>query len=174
MKKKVVVIAVALMTIAMLAVPVMAEPTKGQKVPAKMYILGFYSEEGEGYSARTTNGGIVIVNNNIVVYDPILLFIGDNPVPLTGKVVSYVHSVDNTKQLSVVIQYDTDMSFSTSEGGFKGKMYARLTDMYTPDWYIKWNIVLHGYGAFEGQILQMSTASPYPNPVPASGYLLKP
>ena len=173
MNKKVLGIVVFLLAVAMLATPVMANPTKGQKVPVEMRILGFYSEPGEGFSSRTTNGGIKIVKNSIVVYDPILLFIVED-LPLTGTVVSNTHSEENTNQQNIVIQYDTVMYFSTPEGGFKGKMFARLTGLLTPDWYIKWNIELHGYGAFEGQTLLMSTSSPYPNPVPASGYLLIP
>ena len=77
MNKKVLGIAVVLMAVAMLATPVMAEPTKGQKVPVRFRAVGYYSYEGEDYSDYTNNGGIRIRKNLIVVYDPLELIFRD-------------------------------------------------------------------------------------------------
>ena len=179
MKKKISAIFVTLLVIAMLATTfvgsVIAEPTKGQKVPVEMYILGWSTAPGEGYSIETNNGGIQIERNLIVTYAPIVLVI-DGGAPLVGTVVNNVDTISNLDKKTAVGLYDSVMSFSTPEGGFKGNMQANHKDMLTPEWTLKWHFVLQGYDAFEGQTLQMSREGPYPSPpgTPVTGYLLKP
>jgi hypothetical protein len=172
MNKKVVVIAVALMTIAMLATPVMAEPTKGQKVTAEMYVLGFSQVPGEDYSIKVNEGGIQIERNLIVTYDPILLII-DGGAPLVGTVVSNVDIISNFDKKTAVGHMDAVMLFSTPEGGFRGEWQTYQEGMFTPDWTLSIHCVLQGFGAFEGQTLCLSRTGPYPG-APSTGYLLKP
>jgi hypothetical protein len=173
--KKVLGIAVLLLAVAMLATPVLAKPTKGQKVPVEWYILGFSSEPGEGYSIKTFDCGIQIRRNLIVTFDPILLVIDGSSTPLVGTVVNNVDGISNPAEGTALDVYKMDMSFSTG-GGFKGYSLAIHKEMFTPDWTLKWDIVLQGYGEFEGQTLWMSREGPYPSPpgTPVTGYLLKP
>ena len=172
MNKKVLGVVVALLTLAMLATPVLALPTQGLKLPARMLILGL---EITPVADRTTNGGILIISETVTY--PLILLIVDGEAPLAGTVVSFVNSVDNTNKFKKVAQYDLVMSFAAPEGGFEGNAEARLTSMYSPDWMLYIHCVLQGFGYFEGQTLQLSYNGPLTfDPVAGAwtGYILKP
>ena len=173
MNKKVLGIAVFLLAAAMLATPVLANPTKGQKVTAEMYVLGFSEDRtGEDYSINITNGGIYIERNIIVTYVPIYLII-DGGAPLVGTVVSNVDMIGNLDKKTAVGHMDAVISFSTPEGGFRGNIQTAQEEIFTPDWTLRMHSVLQGFGAFEGQTLCLSRTGPYPG-APSTGYLLKP
>jgi hypothetical protein len=172
MNKKILGIAFALMFVAMMVAPVIAEPTRGQKVTAEMYVLGFSQVPGEDYSINANNGGIRTERNLIVTYDPILLII-DGGAPLMGTVVSNVDTISNLDKKTAVGHMDAVMSFLTSEGGFRGNIQTTQEEMFTPDWTLRMHCVLQGFGAYEGQTLYLNRTGPYPGP-PSTGYLLKP
>ena len=172
MKKKILVVFVSMLVISMFVIPVMAEPTKGQKVSVRLRVLGYYSYEGEDYRDYTNNGGIRIRKNLMVVYDPLQLVFDDGST-LVGSAISNVDSISNLDKKTQVAHYDTVWSFVTPEGGFKGEMLAHHKNMRTPEWTLDWHFVLQGFGAFEGQTLQIRLNGPYPGS-PATGYLLKP
>jgi hypothetical protein len=173
MNKKVLGIVVFLLAAAMLAIPVMAEPAKGQKVPVRFRPLGYYSYEGEDYSDYTTNGGIQIRKNLIVVYDPLQLIFLDGGPTLGGNATITVDSISNLDKNTQIAHYNAVVLFETPEGGFKGEMQAHHKNMRTSEWTLDWHFVLQGFGAFEGQTLQIRLNGPYPG-TPATGYLLKP
>lgn len=174
MNKKVLGVAVLLLAVAMLATPVMAWPTRRQKVPVECYILGYTSEPGEGYFEKTFDCGIRLRLNLIVTYDPIHLVIDGSPY-IVGKCANNVDDISNSAEGWSVAVYKMDMSFSTG-GGFKGYSLARHEQMFTADWTLNWDIVLQGYGTFVGQTLYMSREGHYPSApgTPLRGYLLKP
>jgi hypothetical protein len=157
---------------AILVTPVFAEPTKGQKVPVRFRAMGYYSYEGDDYSDYTNNGNIRIRKNLIVVYDPLWL-VFENGSYLVGSAINNVDSIMNLDEKTEVSHYDSIVSFETPEGGFKGEMQAHHKNFHTPDWTLDWHFVLQGFGAFEGQTLQIRLNGPYPG-TPATGYLLKP
>jgi hypothetical protein len=172
MNKKIFGATIIFIIVATLATPVMAEPTEGQKVSVRLRVIGYYSYEGEDYSDYTNDGGIQITKNLIVVYDPLQLVIDGGPT-LVGNAISNVDSIKNLDEKTEIAHYDTVMLFETSEGGFKGEMQAHHKNIHTPEWTLNWHFVLQGFGAFEGQTLQISLNGPYPGS-PATGYLLKP
>ena len=171
MKKKIMGVFVFMLAIVMSITPVIAEPMKGQKVTAEMYVLGYSIVPGEEYSIELNNGGIQIERNLIVTYNPILLII-DGGVPLVGTLVSNVDTISNLDKETAVGHCDSVMSFSTAEGEFRGNYQTKQTEMFTPDWTLRMHCVLQGFGAFEGQTLQLSRTGPYPG-APSTGYLLK-
>ena len=166
---------VSILAVAMLATPAMAEPTKGQKVPVRFRAVGYYSYEGEDYSDYTNNGGIRIRKNLIVVYDPLELIFLDGGPTLVGIATINVDSTSNLDKGTQIAHYDAVVLFETpeGEGGFKGEMLAHHKNMRTPEWTLDWHFVLQGFGAFEGQTLQIRLNGPYPGSQ-ALGYLLKP
>ena len=173
MNKKVLGIAVFLLAAAMLVTPVLAEPTRGQKVTAEMYVLGFSEDRtAEDYSINVNNGGIQIERNIIVTYVPIYLII-DGGAPWIGTVVSNVDMIGNLDKKTAVGHMDAVMTFSTPEDGFRGNIQTAQEEMFTADWTLRMHCVLQGFGAFEGQTLYLNRTGPYPG-APSKGYLLKP
>lgn len=173
MNKKIFGATIIFIIVATLATPVMAEPTKGQKVPVRFRAVGYYSYEGEDYSDYTNNGGIRIRKNQIVVYDPLELIFLDGGPTLVGNATINVDSVSNLDKMTQVAHYDAVVLFETPEGGFKGEMLAHHKNMHTSEWTLDWHFVLQGFGAFEGQTLQIRLNGPYPGSQ-AIGYLFKP
>jgi hypothetical protein len=172
MNKKIFGATIIFIIVATLATPVMAEPTEGQKVSVRLRVLGYYSYEGEDYSDYTNDGGIQITKNLIVVYDPLQLVIDGGPT-LVGNATINVDSISNLDKNTQIAHYDAVVLFETPKGGFKGEMLAYHKNMRTSEWTLDWHFVLQGFGAFEGQTLQIRLNGPYPG-TPATGYLLKP
>jgi hypothetical protein len=173
MNKKIFGATIIFIIAATLAAPVIAEPTKGQKVSVRFRAVGYYSYEGEDYSDYTNNGGTQIRKNLIVVYDPLELIFLDGGPTLVGNATINVDSTSNLDKNTQVAHYDAVVLFETPEGGFKGEMLAHHKNMRTPEWTLDWHFVLQGFGAFEGQTLQIRLNGPYPGSL-ATGYLLKP
>ena len=172
MKKQVLVIAVVVVAIAMLATPVMACPTKRQKIPAEMSVLGFSAVPGESHRLWVSNCGIEIEKNLVITYDPILLAIdGETPLIGTSECSKYIR-ISNTNKGKSIICYNMAWEFSTVDGGFKGKLFSKLWDENTDSPMIKLTAVLWGYGTFEGQTLQLSRVGLLYVPSPWTGYIL--
>lgn len=165
MNKKIPGILVATFTLITLfsALPVMADPTKGQKVPAKYIVIPPYEiQDGEG---RLTNGGIFLSKGRVETYRNNLLFIGNNP-PLTvcAVLVGTINSY-NTKTETLSMHWECIWYISTegSPDGFAGNIKLKFFeyDAITHDWISqKMHAVLQGFGAYAGQTLMLSYDGP--------------
>jgi len=166
MNKRDLVIPIVLMAVAMLATPVMAEPTKGQKVAASL-IPGPQVGGSPPEKQWITNGDIQQIRGREVYYFPIILTIGSDV--YTGGYSSNVNDVAfNLKTAVVNIRTEAVWTF-VGIGGFEGNLKMKLSAI--DGWY-SIHCVLFGFGDFEGQKLMLSYDGP---PVGAvwTGYCLK-
>lgn len=162
MNKKILLIALITLTVAMLVVPVMAVPTgTGQVVPASQVTIGMLPGS---YTITPTNGGIVYFTGT-EIYFGILTINGQD-----YNIYSYndVKGILNTKTgLNVnkgeAVWYVTATPYTVEESsdGFAGTALYSLTE-YNPitgtySW-IKVHALVHGFGMFEGQTLELSYA----------------
>ena len=166
MNKKVLAIPIALVFAAMLVIPVMAEPTKGLKVPASL-IPGPQVGGAPPEKHWDTNGGISQGRGREVDYFPITLTIG-NDVYTNGYSYNFINVMFNSKTM---IQISQGLAVWTFEdiGGFEGNLKMKISAI---DGYYSIHGVLFGFGDFEGQTLMLSYEGP---PVGAvwTGYCLK-
>jgi len=146
----------------------MAAPTKSQKVPVEMWVMGYSVGQGADYRIWfLCDGTIMQERNAIVTYDPILLLV-DGSLTLFGSAVSVVDSMYNSHKGIGVNRYDTTWYFDG--GGFKGRMQAITTDFGSQ---VQGHCLLQGFGAFERQTLSLSYDGPIMSLDPWTGYLLK-
>jgi hypothetical protein len=166
MNKKVLAIPIALVFAAMLVIPVMAEPTKGLKVPASL-IPGPQVGGAPPEKHWDTNGGISQARGKEVDYYPITLTIG-NDVYTDGYSYNYGNQMLNLKTMML---NNRGLAIWTFEGigGFEGNLEMKLSAI---DGYYSIHGVLFGFGDFEGYKLMLSYEGP---PVGAvwTGYCLK-
>ena len=177
-KKKIVFssLAVLMMFSSVLLMPVMAEPTKGQKVAVTSVFVAPPQVPSMG-ELVITNGGIYILKDFVEVWSNNLLFIDDNPVPL--HICAYmVESGSWNSKTRVCVLHDDVVWYVSEEGspdGFAGTEILKLFDydfLGTHRWTsMQMHAVYHGFGAFEGQTLTFFYAGPA-SPV-STGYLLK-
>lgn len=171
MNKKFLVIAVALMTVAMLATPVLAEPTKGQKVAAELYPQTWPYYEVPPEKEWTTNGGIEQSRGGQTDYYPIALRIGSN-LYNDGYSTNINDEVFNSKTLVWNVRSDTVWEWEDI-GGFAGNIEMKLWfEEGIPYPYYSIHTLMHGFGDFEGQTLILSYDGPLPGAV-WTGYCLK-
>jgi hypothetical protein len=166
MNKKVLLIPIALMVATILVVPVMAEPTRGLKVPASL-IPGPQVGGAPPEKQWVTNGGIWQARGEQVDYFPITLTIGSE-VYIEGYSYNFVDSVFNFKTKMLNTRGLAVWTFEDI-GGFEGNLEMKLSAI---DGYYSMHGVLFGFGDFEGQTLMLSYDGP---PVGAvwTGYCLK-
>jgi hypothetical protein len=178
-KTAVVILALALlMTFA--AVPVMAKPTKGQKVPLKEYITG---SDGIVPPARewVTKGGIFQMRGE-QEFLTVRFFIGDP----SYATYDFDHTIVgygswNTKTGVFVARYDCVWTLASDDSsGFSGNMELRAYNfnLDTVTGTVSWSSwsaheVAQGFGYFAGQTLMLSINGPYVPTAPWTGYLLK-
>jgi hypothetical protein len=166
MNEKVLAIPIALVFAAMLVIPVMAEPTKGLKVPASL-IPGPQVGGAPPEKHWDTNGGISQARGREVDYYPITLTIG-NDVYTDGYSYNYGNQMLNLKTMML---NNRGLAIWTFEGigGFEGNLEMKLSAI---DGYYSIHGVLFGFGDFEGYKLMLSYEGP---PVGAvwTGYCLK-
>jgi len=215
MNKKICVIFVVLMAIAMLATPVLAAPTKEQKVPVEMInkpvITGsitcqrtgiqyphaasaWWAANGfkdEGVVAQRRDAGYVRNFDLVIKYetgaitlqgisfnelDRMWKYATFNPdvpfPPVSGYPAQVLTGSDSITQFDAVWEFQPQTGLSTY-GGFEGNINHVMKDYGLPTTYEKLNCVLQGFGAFEGQTLQMSFDS-REGTTNWTGYLLKP
>jgi hypothetical protein len=166
MNKKVLAIPLVLVAAAMLVVPVMAEPTKGLKVPASL-IPGPQVGGAPPEKHWETNGGISQGRGREVDYFPINLTIGSDVYP-NGYSYNFGNVVFNSKTMVINSRGLAVWTFD-GIGGFEGNLEMKLSAI--DGWY-SMHCVLFGFGDFEGQKLMLSYDGP---PVGAvwTGYCLK-
>ncbi len=166
MNKKALAITITLLAVAMLVAPVMAEPTKGLKVPAT---LAAAPQVGGAPPEKQwmTNGGIVQTRGKQDDYYPIILTIGSD-VYTNGYSTNFGNVVINLKTMVVNVRVLAVWTFE-GIGGFEGNIEMKLSAI---DGYYSIHCVLRGFGDFEGQTLMLSYDGP---PVGAvwTGYCLK-
>jgi hypothetical protein len=166
MNKKVLTIPIAIVFAAMLVIPVMAEPTKGLKVPASL-IPGPQVGGAPPEKHWETNGGISQGRGREVDYFPITLTIGSD-VYTNGYSYNFGNAMFNSKTM---IQNSRGLAVWTFEGigGFEGNLEMKISAI---DGYYSIHGVLFGFGDFEGYKLMLSYDGP---PVGAvwTGYCLK-
>ena len=173
MNRKFLVIAIAFVAVAALAVPVMAEPTKGQKVSASITVIGGEPEvPGELW---VTNGGILQERNGEhTVYN--ILTIGSQDYNVYSSNVQDL--TINFKTGAGVIHYDAVWYIPEegSESGFKGNVEAKISDFnYISGTFDRLTVhcVTQGFGDFAGQTLMLSYDGPPGIGVVWTGYCLK-
>ena len=166
MNRKLLTIPIAIVFAAMLVIPVMAEPTKGLKVPASL-IPGPQVGGAPPEKHWETNGGISQGRGREVDYYPITLTIG-NDVYTDGYSYNYGNQMLNLKTMMLNNRGFAIWTFE-GIGGFEGNLEMKLS---TIDGYYSIHGVLFGFGDFEGYKLMLSYEGP---PVGAvwTGYCLK-
>jgi hypothetical protein len=168
-KAAVVIVVFALLMLTIGVLPVLAEPTNGQKVPVKIK----WAATGTTTLERNDSDGLS--HRILKTTWNVQLFIDDAVTPLYGTAVSIRQVLYAYAKLQMAV-YNDDyvISFPTEEGGFEGSAHLLLTDYAGGTNYnIQIHGLFHGTDAFEGQTLNVGV-----DKGPASfvweGYLLKP
>jgi hypothetical protein len=177
LKKTAIVILALALLITFAAVPVMAKPTKGQKVPVKEYITSPPFDEIAPVRYWITKGGIAQMRAMQEAYN-VTFVIGDPPYAqydFTHHLVGYGSA--NTKTTVFVGHFDAVWTLVDDDSsGFSGnmEMTAYGFDLAADTWS-SWSVheVAQGFGAFAGQTLKLSLEGPLDITAPFTGYLLK-
>ena len=165
--KKILMLAISLLTLAMLVTPVMAEPTNGQKVTATL-VPG--DMDSLGWDRRwRTDGDIRQTRGHSINYYPITLTIGDDDPYEDGTSSNLANDVLNLKTYWLISRDYAQFTFPSAVGGFEGNVWMKV-HIFT-GWY-SLHCVLHGFGDFEGQTLMLSYAGPGEGSL-WTGYCLK-
>jgi hypothetical protein len=163
--RKVYLVAVAVLFLVIMAVPVMAKPTKGLKVSASL-IPGPQVGGAPPEKQWETKGGISQGRGREVDYFPITLTIGSD-VYTNGYSYNFGNAMFNSKTM---IQNSRGLAVWTFKGigRFEGELKMKISAI---DGYYSIHGVLFGFGDFEGQKLMLSYEGP---PVGAvwTGYCL--
>jgi len=175
-KKTAVVISALALLMMFAAVPVMAEPTRGQKVPLKEYITGLLGVVPPP-RAWETKGGIFQMRGE-QEFLTVKFVIGD-PAYATydfdHTIVGY--GSGNTKTRVFVGHYDCVWTLADDDSsGFSGNLEMKLYDFDLSAGTWSWwsaHEVAQGFGDFAGQTLMLSMEGPMDITAPWTGYLLK-
>ena len=170
MNKKIIRLAITLLTVAILVTPVLAVPTQGQKVPIT---LQFNPEGNTGGVTKVTPSGIRHWTNRDKVYSLIFSIDGAEPIPgLDNAISSYKWWTDDEGMGNGIYH---EFNVLTFEGGtFEGNSKLKFTDFDygTRTFNVEAHGVFHGTGVFEGQTIVAGYEGPSGGTW--SGYLLKP
>ena len=174
LNKKVLGIALTVFFLAMLAIPVCASPTKGNKVAVTIT----WTSAGVTYVDDAT--GNVVHRHAEGNWDPLVLEIDGGPT-YTGSAVNTVREglrVPQKDGLNIIMREYLEMWFPSAGGGFKGHILVWMDGITGPPLTVKRaraHGLLQGYGAFEGQTLNAGHKWREPGPeIVWTGYLLKP
>ena len=153
------------------ALPVMAEPTNGQKVAVTLKLTPVPETSIPG-DRWVTNGGVTQLRDSGLTYALELAI--DGALPIKGiSIVVRDPALGKRPEMVLYHEYHV-MSFSTAGGGFEGNALLRLTDFVSSTVYtVQAHGVFQGTGEFEGQTLNLWR---YEGPTGGvwEGYLLKP
>jgi hypothetical protein len=171
MNKKILGVFVGLLAVAMLATPVIAKPTQGQKVAVTLTFTGQVSEPIE---VRDTG---VVEHRHGHVNWTLILAIQDGPTYM-GEAIDterYVLTVPQENGNKIVFREIYEMWFPSAGGGFVGMASIMMDGVGNPPVVGKAHALLHGTGAFEGQTLNVGHhRALFSPPIQWDGYLLKP
>ena len=170
MKKVTVIVFALAFLVVSFALPVMAEPTEGQKVAVT---LKFTPVSGPSGDRWTTNGGVTQVRDAGLTYTLELTIDGAQPITIMGQSVAERDAMGKRPEMVLYHEHQV-MSFPTEGGGFEGNDLLKLTDFESAtEFTIQAHGVYQGTGAFEGQTLNLWRDKGPANPV-WEGFLLKP
>ena len=176
-KRIVTIFSIVLIALAMMAVavPVLAAPTDGQKVAVTYRVIPPSTLRNLG-ETTITPGGIYEFRGLTEVYPHNKLTIGTDA-PLTVFACMVESGSWNSQTKVAVINCEATWYISTggSADGFFGHEHMRLINydmLGTHRWTdMQIEVVLHGFGSYEGQTLMISYSGPA-SPV-VTGYCLK-
>lgn len=171
MKKAAVVVAFVLLML-FAVVPVVAEPSRGQKVPIVLKLKPVPGSAFPG-EVRTTNGNVTQRRDAGLNYTAELSI--DGASPIIGKVVAERGGMAIVSKTGMMLMHETIVLFFPTEGGgFEGNAPCHYTDFVSLTSYsLDIHAVFHGTGAFEGQTIN-AWRSGGANSAGFIGYLLKP
>jgi hypothetical protein len=154
-KKKVLVVAVALMAVAMLATPfvgtVMAAPAN--KVPARAAITTLGYEIDPATDIRVTDDGIEHITY-LMMWGIIELYEGDNPIPIIVDWVDICEGLYNPKCDKSVWRFDEVWTIDGAPA-FVGTDHVKTVGPLIAVESMKSHMILHGVGDYEGQVLNL-------------------
>jgi len=158
------------MAVAMMATPVMADPTEGQKVPITIswtLVPGGYL--GSNYT------GIVEHRHALGTWDVVLVIDGGAPHAGTVTAVREILIVPQKDGNNILWRESGEMWFPSAGGGFEFNFCVLMQGVGDPTIMRgKSHGLLQGYEAFEGQTINGGHHWKPPGPVVWTGYLLKP
>jgi hypothetical protein len=173
MNKKILGIAVVLLAMAILATPVIADPTKGQKVPATLRFGDSSPAPGTSKTAgNTMHGQMTVIWQIEIDIDGVPTY--------TGTAVAERYSVNvavEGKMTNIVFKEVYTIEIDDADGGFVGsvRILMRMFPGMPPTILGKAHVLLVGYGDFEGQTLNVGHHwSAFSGGIAWDGYLLKP
>ena len=177
MNKKILGVTFVLVVAALLIAPVMAEPTKGQKVAITLKF--FTPPVGGPVEPPKPNGNVLHMHVNQLFNCE--LAIDDGPTYYgTAFIDRKMLFVPQKNGMNLHMIDDYVFSFPDEQGGFEGKAKVLLDGVITEP-SLSWEMgkshgLFTGTGAFKGQTL--NAGSPWGPPQPPTitwyGYLLKP
>ena len=172
MNKASVVLLAFVLLILFVTVPVMAEPTNGQKVPCTITFTSPHTI-ATGESHRT-NGDVIQRRDYVVGFNVELDVYGASPIFGTAVVERDVGMANVPHNEMLLWHEKYVISFPTEEGGFEGTSLEHYSDFVSMSSYnLDIHFVLRGTGEFEGQTINAWRTGPA-GPGGATGYLLKP
>jgi hypothetical protein len=175
MNKKTLLIAMVVFSVMVMAAPVLAVPTQGQKLPISLKFT----------NSATTNPGTFNLNNGNIgqkrdsagSYTVELSIDGADPIVGVSVTEVPISVYNMIKHQRFTIHEIHVMDFPTEDGGFEGNVLLRFTDVASLvpgafDYHLEAHGTFQGTGAFEGQTIVAS----YDGPAYGTwaGYLLKP
>jgi hypothetical protein len=171
MNKKILMLLITVLAVAMLVTPVISKPTKGKKVAVTLY---FSNQESEPIEIRET--GNVEHRHGHVNWTLMLDF--KNGTTLMGEAIDvqrYVLVVPQPNGNKIVFREQYEMWFPSAGGGFEGMANIQMDGIGNPPMIGRAHALLHGTGAFEGQTLNVGHPwAIFSPPIHWDGYLLKP
>lgn len=176
--KKVFLIAMVVIIVALMATPVLAVPEQGQKLPISLKFTATTTADGIHHvnvpGDFVLNEGSIGQRRDAVTSYKVELSI-DGAVAIVGfSIAERPVCVYNVIKHQRMIMHEIHvMDFSTEEGGFEGNALLQFTDYVSPsNFQIAAHGTFHGTGAFEGQTIVAS----YEGPAGGTwtGYILKP
>ena len=175
MNKKILIIAVVFLAMAMLATPVLAAPTKGQKVPVTISFTTSTSVELPD-KMWTTKGDIKQVRGGVVEYDPVIVTIdGVTLDPTTSITERNLHWATLSKEGNIRLMHESHV-IALPGGTFEGNALLKfhyISPYGALNFILEAHGVFHGTGDYEGQTMNVWRESGGPG-ISWEGYLLKP
>jgi hypothetical protein len=175
LKNKFLVIAVALMAVAMLTIPVMAEPTKGKKAAITLTFTFMGAETIE--EPKLSDG---VLHTHVYHYFAVELAIDDGPTYYGTAVTDRKMLFVSQEKANLLMRDNYVFSFPDQQGGFEGNAMVLLDGVVTEP-FLSWEMgkahaLFKGTGAFEGQTINAGYhwGPPQPPTITWGGYLLKP
>ena len=176
LNRKILGICVVLLAVAMLATPVLAAPTNGQKVPITIH----FANQQTTYTSEEITGN-VIHRTADVTYDIAIDVDGVPTYTGTASALRNILIVPREVGVDLVLQDDYVFMIDDEEGTFEGsalillKGYIAPTQTTPPDYERgKAHALLQGTGGFEGQTINAGHHWVPFGAISWSGYLLKP